>query len=483
MLFATCIVWTTVHAGRATQDGSTGVAKALPTQSTNDKTTPGPTPGAVPPGISTQSSVPNSSQSSTTGATTTTPDQQQTPTWALATPDSLGRTCFELHPAGGFASCMYKKFAADLVTFNAELNSQCLQDVQLAELDYKNACTLKNPAGSDCAAATQRLNNKQAPCATERNKVLNLSPSISVYWFQHPPYDPDSSVYSLIIGGSDPDQMGAQLFVCSVWVPQLGVEVPGKLLKGRCNYAAKGAGTEADLYSFAARVGTGGYWAPPTKDLSAVLSVGGRIIVSPLQDGGQKPPWPIICHAKFSDEEGAFSIFGVQLFPSVVDHGTHIGQLFDNGCGFEWGGRQVLSTDHVEVYYLRQPPMPQPAAPTCGKPGQPPCTPGGPAPSAIVSVASCSVSPSSIGLGSSATLTATLSRPAPQGGITAVIGTSMNGTGETLVSSPQSLPFAAGSTTASVVIQTRNVLNPATRIVFSVYVGATAAKNAELDVH
>ncbi len=205
-----------------------------------------------------------------------------------------------------------------------------------------------NPA--DCTVAKQRVDGISCPQAIQL-------PPISVNWFAHDP-DPKRGAYSandfpLIIGGSDYDQ-NSQLFVCQAFYKNSStgevIELPGKLLKGLCNVAYNGWGTETSSYDFAVRLGAEGYWATPSDDMSHVLRTARTVVVNPNRWDLGEGPTSIICSAEYITKE---SMFGF-LFPHDVDHGRHIGRLVGDTCHFERGGarRRLRPMLKYSICYL-----------------------------------------------------------------------------------------------------------------------------------
>lgn len=100
----------------------------------------------------------------------------------------------------------------------------------------------------------------------------------------------------------------------------------------------------------------------------------------------------------------------------------------------------------------------------------------------MISVTSCTVSPSVIELGGQANLVVTISSPAPPGGVSAVIDTDSDGSGDTLMNTPVALDFPAGQSEFTYLIQTQVVENAASKIIFSAHIDPGPAKAAQLTI-
>lgn len=281
--------------------------------------------------------------------------------------------CFALHPPQGFPACMADVEPGFLVNwFVKSLNTQCAQNLELAQQSADAHC--KGAERAECVVARVKLTQTEQQC--------NVPPKIpperyfgsGVLWFEHPPYDPND--YSLVSGGVDPETHMNQhmtLSVCSVWIPGEHRQIIGKLLNGQCNYGWNRQGFVTDHYAFAVRIGTKGQWAPPYSYLNhnpAILFGPISVITGPSTVENEVTDHPFVCQGDFRREEWPFSILGNSVFKHTVDHGMHIGEVFSNGCGFEWGGFQTVG-DGVQVYYTDGAPVP-PAAPPHPHPSGPP---------------------------------------------------------------------------------------------------------------
>lgn len=304
------------------------------------------------------------------GANATNPSGASTGTGSFEIRSPTPNPCFALQPLHGFSTCMANtepQFLAGL--FNGAMNGQCKQNLALAQGNVNEAC--KNGDSAICLRAKVRLTEVQTQCGA----VASVDPkkffATGVLWFQHPPYNPDN--FSLIYGGVDPDQH-ATLAVCSVWLSDQHRQIIGKLLKGRCNYGWNKSGFEADQYAFAVKVNSMGQWAPPYSyldHLSNILSGPGEVVTGPSTVEVQTADHPFPCQGDFRREEPPLTILGIPVLGHpVIDHGMHIGEVFTNGCGFEWGGFQAVG-DGVQVYYIGQAPPPPGGHPNGGN-HQPP---------------------------------------------------------------------------------------------------------------
>lgn len=378
--------------------------------------------------------------------------------------------------------------------------AQCAQDSKLAEFAYEN-CLTNPPNAQACEVSRQRLNSS---CETLTVQLpSNYKPDVSrltpIFWLMDttsgswPPYTLyDRHKFRLVVGPTD--QSGETTMVCAVPLMDRNTReawgtIPGKILNNNCNVAYNGGGTEYHEFLFAALWGQNGYWGEPKGDPDQMLTIYSEKGFTYPESG---KPWPVltspesakftVCQANYTRKEGAVNIFGLQVFPQDVDKGSHIGWLAGDGCHFEWGGQEITSTRSLLVYYLHPPPVPPsppPAKPgtphsgACGTPGQPACT---------VRILGCTINPGRITLGGSAVLTVNLSEPAPPGGVTVIINTISDGAQDTLAQTPVALTFQAGKSSFEYTVQTRAVLNPAHRIIFSAQLGSTS-RSAELDVN
>lgn len=269
--------------------------------------------------------------------------------------------CFAFHPPQGFSACMANiepQFRAN--QFTESMKTQSSQNFQLAQSNVAKLC--KGGESANCLRAKARLVQTE----NERKLPAAVTPKIhfktGVIWFEHPPYDPKD--YPLVLGGVDPDQH-VTLAVCSVWFPAQHRQIIGKLLKGRCNYGWNARGFESDQYAFAAKFGQEGQWAPAYSNVNRdpnILTGPVNVVTGPSTIEYEMAEHPVVCQGDFRREETQFSFLGISLSPrSVVDHGMHIGEVFANGCGFEWGGIQTVG-DGEQVYYVAYAPAP-PAGP------------------------------------------------------------------------------------------------------------------------
>jgi hypothetical protein len=346
---------------------------------------------------------------------------------------------------------------------------QCLEDQALALRVYQD-CSKKDPSSAACVASKTRVDGlSNDACDKNSQAILANAPPVMVGWLPHPPFDPRN--YPLIIGGIDYDQNYDQLFVCEVELQTTSTHeivtiVPGKILKGLCNWAYNGWGTEASSYDFAYQSRGQGYWAALSGDTAHMLHTDHEIGEGPF----------IVCRANYTEHTGYFNFFGIEIGSQDIDHGTHVGRLVGGNCQFEWGGQEIRSSRALAVYYLLQPPHPSP-------PGHPPTQPPIPhPPQPGLTVSSCQVNPQKIGLGGSADLIVTLSTPAPAGGVNVAININSNGAQDTLLAAPTYFAFAKGAQTYTFLLQTKNVPNAATRIVFSAHIASGQARSAELDI-
>lgn len=113
-----------------------------------------------------------------------------TPTTVFESPTP--NPCFALNPPQGFSGCMTNvepQFLADL--FVRSLNSQCQQNIQLAQNNVDRVCTGQGAGGANCLIATMRLTQAKAQCGAPTKPVVPKDYfRTGVFWFKHPPYDP-----------------------------------------------------------------------------------------------------------------------------------------------------------------------------------------------------------------------------------------------------------------------------------------------------
>jgi len=253
---------------------------------------------------------------------------------------------------------------------------------------------------------------------------------------------------------------------------------PGKLLNNNCNVAYARGGTEYHDFLFASVTGQQGYWAAPNGKTQDMLSVSGL--------KGIKAPAPntlpsytkdnvtnlTVCRADFNRQEPLFSILGVDIGSHGVEHGVHSGYLLGSACHFEWGGSERTSTSSVEVYYL----LPKPAPGQSQPPGQNPNPPD------PIAISSCTTSPQQVALGGASSLLVVLNHPAPPPGIDVAVSENADGSADTLLEGIlTNLHFTSGVSNFPQPLHSRNVLNPARKIVFTLRLGASSC-STELDI-
>jgi len=350
---------------------------------------------------------------------------------------------------------------------------QCFQDRAMAINNVNTLCaTGDSPA---CEGAKTRLSKTRQADPGCNSQQLPPFPPYTVEWIPHPPAPYPIPGYAMLLGGHDNDPHQGQyydLYVCQAPIKliptgrYLGIH-PGKLLNGLCNVSWGGFGTVTSEYYIAVTRGALGYWAPPPSNgnFSHVLAGG------PNEDG--HPLY--VCHANYTSQEADFTIpvLDIPVHVHDVDHGQHVGKLINGKCDFEWGGYEIASSTGVEVYYMAPRPVPPQQPPTTTHP-HPPTNSG-------IEIQSCQMSPSHIAIGESAALVVTLKQK-PSTSVDLAIDIDSNGAQDTLVEQPINLPIAAGSQSARLVIQTRNVLNAATKIIFSPHTGAVRC-STELDIN
>jgi hypothetical protein len=131
------------------------------------------------------------------------------------------------------------------------------------------------------------------------------------------------------------------------------------------------------------------------------------------------------------------------------------------------------------VQQLLAPPAPPPAPTPAAQLAPPPQKAAAPPPPAAVAppgpiqVSACSVTPSTVNVGGAATLSATIDRVAPAGGIAIAINANANGAQDTLRQPwPTSIFIPAGQQTGTLSLQTQKVAgNTASQITFGLRTG------------